>query len=248
MPTEIFNQLKTLREGIAESLRKDPRYLTLHALDKSIAEIAGVLSASGLMTADAAASPPPFSVEPGKMQPVGGTEPPQAGTSHERAPISGPSAPASTGAPADPHAELLGKPIGTTASKSTKPVEEAEGESDEEPEPAGSLPEHGSEPGPDTREPIAADFAHPDDAAAERPPQPEPTPDAQGHGHADAGHPAETQPPIEAPVASEPLVTEAVPHADGPHHDTTPAPPEGLEHDEAHDRRPRGPAGIRAGP
>jgi C1A family cysteine protease len=59
MPTEVLNQLRTLREGIAETLRKDPRYLTLAALDKSIAEISGVLSASGLLPAD---TPPPAPV------------------------------------------------------------------------------------------------------------------------------------------------------------------------------------------
>ena len=46
MPAEILDQLKTLREGIAEALRKDPRFLTLNALDKSIVEIGGVLGGS----------------------------------------------------------------------------------------------------------------------------------------------------------------------------------------------------------
>lgn len=47
MPTEVLTQLRALRESIADSLRKDPRFLTLSALDKSIAEISGVVSASG---------------------------------------------------------------------------------------------------------------------------------------------------------------------------------------------------------
>ena len=41
----------------------------------------------------------------------------------------------------DPHSEALGKPIGTTASKSAKPIKADEGESDEEPEPAEALSE-----------------------------------------------------------------------------------------------------------
>lgn len=50
MPTEVLTQLRALRESIADSLRKDPRFLTLAALDKSIAEISGVVSASGAQT------------------------------------------------------------------------------------------------------------------------------------------------------------------------------------------------------
>ena len=88
MPTEIFNQLKTLREGIAESLKKDPRYLTLQALDKSIAEIGGVLSASGLMASEAAAAPAAFSVEPGTIVPASSApgQAAQAGAVRDRAP------------------------------------------------------------------------------------------------------------------------------------------------------------------
>ena len=57
MPTEILEQLKTLRAGVAEALKKDPRYLTLMALDKSIAEIGGVLASAGLVSAEAAKAP-----------------------------------------------------------------------------------------------------------------------------------------------------------------------------------------------
>jgi len=61
MVVDVLDQLKALRENIAESLKKDPRYLTLGALDRSIAEISSVLSASGLVASDAAAPPPPLS-------------------------------------------------------------------------------------------------------------------------------------------------------------------------------------------
>ena len=54
MPADILDQLKTLREGIAEGLRTDPRVLTLGALDKSIAEIGGLIGAAA---GDHAASP-----------------------------------------------------------------------------------------------------------------------------------------------------------------------------------------------
>lgn len=54
MPTEVLTQLRALRESVADSLRKDPRFLTLSALDKSIAEISGVLTTAGLLT-----EPPP---------------------------------------------------------------------------------------------------------------------------------------------------------------------------------------------
>ena len=81
MPTEIFNHLKTLREGVVESLKKDPRYLTLHALDKTIAEIESVLSASGLIAVEADAAPAAFSVEAGAIVPVS-SEPAQTAPSH----------------------------------------------------------------------------------------------------------------------------------------------------------------------
>ena len=139
MPTEIFNQLKVLRDGIAESLKKDPRYLTLHALDKSIAEIGGVLSASGLMTSDAAGAPPPFSVEPGAIVPIPGHGGPSPGANGYPRSTGDATMTGNAGMGGDPHSEALGKPIGTTASKSAKPIKAEEGESDEEPEPAGSL-------------------------------------------------------------------------------------------------------------
>ena len=141
MPTEIFNQLKVLRDGIAESLKKDPRYLTLHALDKSIAEIGGVLSASGLMTSDAAVAPPPFSVEPGTIVPVSNHGGPSTGANGHPRTASDTTMTGSSGLGGDPHSEALGKPIGTTASKSAKPIKADEGESDEEPEPAEALSE-----------------------------------------------------------------------------------------------------------
>lgn len=56
MPNSVLNQLKALRDGVAQDLRKDPRYLTLQALDKSIEEVTAVLSASGLLPASAAPS------------------------------------------------------------------------------------------------------------------------------------------------------------------------------------------------
>ena len=39
MPTEVLDQLKALRQNVAESLQKDPRFLTLTALDKSIIDL-----------------------------------------------------------------------------------------------------------------------------------------------------------------------------------------------------------------
>ena len=64
MPSEILKQLRTLREGVAEALRKDPRYLTLTALDKSIAEITGVLASAGLLPPEAAVPVAPVHFEP----------------------------------------------------------------------------------------------------------------------------------------------------------------------------------------
>ena len=61
MVVDVLEQLKALRENIAESLKKDPRYLTLAALDRSIAEISSVLSASGLLASHDAPPPPPLS-------------------------------------------------------------------------------------------------------------------------------------------------------------------------------------------
>ena len=49
MPNNVLNQLRSLRDGVAEELRRDPRYQTLQALDKSIAEITNVLAAAGLL-------------------------------------------------------------------------------------------------------------------------------------------------------------------------------------------------------
>ncbi len=49
MPNNVLNQLRTLRDGIAEDLRRDPRYQTLQSLDKSIAEITNVLAAAGIL-------------------------------------------------------------------------------------------------------------------------------------------------------------------------------------------------------
>ena len=239
MPTEIFNQLKTLREGIAESLKKDPRYLTLHALDKSIAEIGGVLSASGLITAEAAAGPAAFSIEPGAITPAApqANQTAQTGGAQERTPKSptnGIGAPASTGIIAERHAEALGKPIGTTASKSTRPIEKDEGESDEEPEPAVE-PSHadiGLSPAvhPEDVVPPSEAISHSiaDDLVASNP---------AGEDHAgehlsaasieeagDPVHPAEVAQPAEAsqaadaPHSAEVLHSAEVPHvADVPH-------------------------------
>lgn len=54
MPVETLRQLRALRQGIAESLQKDPRFLTLNSLDTSIGEIGRVLVAAGVITADEA--------------------------------------------------------------------------------------------------------------------------------------------------------------------------------------------------
>ncbi|MDR3463369.1 MAG: C1 family peptidase [Beijerinckiaceae bacterium] len=67
MPNSVLNQLKALRDGVAQDLRKDPRYLTLQALDKSIEEISTVLSSAGLLPASA----PPSSLS----QRLGGLAP-----------------------------------------------------------------------------------------------------------------------------------------------------------------------------
>ena len=45
MSVEALVQLRAMREKIADSLRQDPRYLTVSALDKSIVEIANVMKA-----------------------------------------------------------------------------------------------------------------------------------------------------------------------------------------------------------
>jgi C1A family cysteine protease len=65
MPAETLKHLKTLRQGIADSLQKDPRFLTLNTLDRSIAEISKVLVAAGLIPAEeAAGSPAPLFSSP----------------------------------------------------------------------------------------------------------------------------------------------------------------------------------------
>ena len=65
MPAETLKHLKTLRQGIADSLQKDPRFLTLNTLDRSIAEISKVLVAAGLIPAEeAAGSPTPLFSSP----------------------------------------------------------------------------------------------------------------------------------------------------------------------------------------
>ena len=66
MPNSVLNQLKALRDGVAQDLRKDPRYLTLQALDKSIEEISTVLSGAGLLPASA---PPSLSQRLGGLAP-----------------------------------------------------------------------------------------------------------------------------------------------------------------------------------
>jgi C1A family cysteine protease len=58
MATDVLTQLRTLRESIADALRKDPRYLTLAALDKTIAEITEVLKAAGELPPQAPPSEP----------------------------------------------------------------------------------------------------------------------------------------------------------------------------------------------
>ena len=58
MPAETLKHLKTLRQGIADSLQKDPRFLTLNTLDRSIAEISKVLVAAGLIPAEEAVGSP----------------------------------------------------------------------------------------------------------------------------------------------------------------------------------------------
>lgn len=58
MSTEVINQLHALRSSIAESLRKDPRYLTISVLDRSIAEIADVLKESGSVNVPPPAADP----------------------------------------------------------------------------------------------------------------------------------------------------------------------------------------------
>ena len=56
MPNTVLTQLKSLRDGVAQDLRMDPRYRTLQALDKSIAEITSVLSSAGLLPAPSGSS------------------------------------------------------------------------------------------------------------------------------------------------------------------------------------------------
>jgi C1A family cysteine protease len=56
MPNNVLTQLKALRDGVAEELRRDPRYQTLQSLDKSIAEITTVLSSAGLLPPSSQAS------------------------------------------------------------------------------------------------------------------------------------------------------------------------------------------------
>ena len=76
MTTDVLNQLRALRESIAEGLRKDPRYLTLAALDRSIVEISGVLSAAGFVVPpETAVSAPLHLASPPTADPVPATTP-----------------------------------------------------------------------------------------------------------------------------------------------------------------------------
>ena len=64
VPSQVLGQLKTIRDGIADGLRNDHRYLTLSALDKSIAEIGGMLAAAGLIAPEHATPMAPVHFEP----------------------------------------------------------------------------------------------------------------------------------------------------------------------------------------
>ena len=116
MPTEILEQLKGLRNGVAESLKKDPRYLTLMALDKSIAEIGGVLASAGLVSAEAAKAPAPLA--------FGGET----------------AAPAASAAASKAKAGLLGSAAAAEPEAADDDGEDDEegGEDDEDPEPAAA--------------------------------------------------------------------------------------------------------------
>ncbi|MCX8256205.1 MAG: hypothetical protein OTI36_19670, partial [Beijerinckiaceae bacterium] len=65
VPTQVLGQLKTIRDGIADGLRNDHRYLTLSALDKSIAEIGGMLASAGVIAPEHAAPMAPVHLGPG---------------------------------------------------------------------------------------------------------------------------------------------------------------------------------------
>ena len=60
MSVEALVQLRAMRDKIADSLRQDPRYLTVSALDKSIVEIANVLKSFEVP----GTTPPPAASQP----------------------------------------------------------------------------------------------------------------------------------------------------------------------------------------
>ena len=105
MPTQILDQLKALRAGVAEALQKDPRYLTLVALDKSISEISSVLSASGLIPA---AEVPPLM--PASLNPLAPVATPSAASVPTPAKPAVPAAAPTSTAVAAPLAALPAEP------------------------------------------------------------------------------------------------------------------------------------------
>ena len=144
MPTEILGQLKALRANVAEALLKDPRYLTLQALDKSIAEIAAVLEASGLAGPETPPAPALAGIQapaptvrpdpaPRKEAPVKSEAPARAEPATPKpAPVKDPATKAPSGAEgASPKAakpapgEAVPAEDGKPPQKKIKPVEKA---------------------------------------------------------------------------------------------------------------------------
>ena len=130
MPNNVLNQLKTLRDGVAEELRRDPRYQTLQALDKSIAEITNVLAAAGLLPPTKAASSLSTRLSglapstEALAEPTGGTPQQQisAAPPFTPAPVaSAPESPAAEGTGFAPTPAPPNEPITPADSETTKP-------------------------------------------------------------------------------------------------------------------------------
>ena len=222
MPAEILDQLKTLREGIADALRADPRVLTLNALDRSIVEIGGVLGEAG------SHAPVPFHFSPDAVAAPVSSQPASAPVDSQ--PTDGLGAlqhikSLREGIVAamrkDPRyltlstldrsiaeiggvlgtagiaTEAMGKHLGHAATTSAPPTKDtAETEPGEDPEPAERAPsEPASFPEPDATEAVLESEAapHPVEGAAHE----DNTSEDTTHDHAAPGPAVEPEPEIE---------------------------------------------------
>lgn len=153
MPVEILAQLKALRQNVAEALQKDPRFLTLTSLDKSIAEITSVLISSGALPADSAVVAP---------APIPGIAPQPAAPANAVAPASTPPAKRSVLKPALAGAAALAAGASLAVAGS--------GEAQAEEAPAAGSSDEGDDAQEDDPAEPSEEAAEPDESAPEEAP------------------------------------------------------------------------------